>query len=341
MIKEAIEKMINQQNLTFAESQAVLNEIMTGQVSDIQIASLLTGLTIKNPTPDEIAGAASAMRHQALAFPKVDGVLEIVGTGGDHSNSFNISSTSAIVVSAAGVKVAKHGNRAASSKSGAADVLEALGININQSPEVGYQSLADNNFCFLFAQEYHKSMRFVAPVRKALGFRTIFNILGPLANPAHPQMQLFGVYDANLLEPMAEVLHKLGVVRAMIVHSEDGLDELTTTAANQVVELNQGKITHYSLTPEELGFKRAKHEDLVGGTPAENAAITREILKNVQSPRLDAVLLNAGAALHLAKPELTIAQGIDLARQTIATGKAEAQLTKLVNFSQNAEDVVA
>jgi anthranilate phosphoribosyltransferase len=340
MIQEALVKMIHQEDLTFTESQTVLNEIMTGQVPESQIASLLTGLTIKKPTPDEIAGAAAAMREQALAFPTTDNVLEIVGTGGDHSNSFNISSTAAIVISAAGTKVAKHGNRAASSKSGAADVLEALGIDINQSPALGYQSLQENNFAFLFAQQYHRSMRFVAPVRKALGFPTLFNILGPLANPAHPRQQLLGVYDDALLLPMARVLEKLGVTNALIVHNEDGLDELTTTNVNTVVELANGEITQYQLTPEQFGFTRSQEAALVGGTPIDNARITRAALNNQAGAPLDTVLFNAGAALHLAHPELSIADGIALARQTVASGAAARQLDRLIDFSKQ-EDVVA
>lgn len=340
MIETALNKLVNQENLTFEQSQAVLNEIMTGEVPVAQIASVLTSLTIKEPTTDEIAGAASAMRQNALPFPKTNNVLEIVGTGGDCSNSFNISSTAAIVIAAAGVKVAKHGNRAASSKSGAADVLEALGLNITQTPAQSFASLEQNNFCFLFAQTYHSAMKYVAPVRKALGFRTIFNLLGPLANPAAPKQQLFGVYDESLLEPMAEVLHKLNVENAMVIHSDDGLDELTTTATNHVVELDHGKLTHYQLVPEALGFQTAPHEALLGGTAAENAAITRAILNNEAGPKLDTVVLNAGAALHLAKPELSIAEGIALAKETIASGAAKAQLQQLIHFKP-AKDVVA
>lgn len=340
MIKEALFKIIDQKNLTFAESQAVLTEIMTGQVPEAQIASLLTALTIKKPTPDEIAGAALAMRQQALAFPETSDVLEIVGTGGDHSNSFNISSTAAIVIAATGTKVAKHGNRAASSKSGAADVLEALGINIEQTPAESYQSLMTTNFCFLFAQKYHQAMKYVAGIRKTLGFRTIFNLLGPLANPAKPQALLFGVYAPQLLLPMAKTIRQMGLKRAMVIYSNDGLDELTTTANNQVVELDHGALTEYQLEPEKLGFKRGHHDQILGGTPLENAQITRHILQNHQGPKLDTVLLNAGAALHLAHPELTIHDGILLARETIASGNATKQLQRLVDFS-NHRDVVA
>ncbi|EHO49924.1 anthranilate phosphoribosyltransferase [Lentilactobacillus kisonensis] len=341
MIKQAIEKVVNHENLTFDESQTVLDEIMNGQTSEIETASLLTALTAKNPTIDEIAGAASSMRNHALKFPAAKDVLEIVGTGGDHANTFNISTTSAIVVAATGTKVAKHGNRAASSKSGAADVFEALGLDINENPETSFESLKENNLCFLFAQEYHKSMKYVAPVRKQLGIRTIFNILGPLANPARPTQQLLGVYDENLLEPLANVLKKLGVKNAMVIHGRDGLDEMTVADETAVVELKDGKLTKYILTPEQFGFNRANRDDLVGGTPEENGQITRDILAGKKGPRRDIVLLNAGSALHLAHPELSIQHGIVLAAKAIDTGKAQAELNRLIAFSDNRKDVVA
>lgn len=343
MIKQAIEKVVNHENLTFDESQAVLDEIMNGEASEIETASLLTALTAKTPTIDEIAGAAASMRSHALKFPTIkdDDVLEIVGTGGDHANTFNISTTSALVIAAAGTKVAKHGNRAASSKSGAADVLEALGLDINETPETSYESLKENNLAFLFAQEYHKSMKYVAPVRKQLGFRTIFNILGPLANPANPTRQLLGVYDESLLEPLANVLKKLGVKNAMVIHGRDGLDEMTAADETAVVELKDGKLTKYTLTPEQFGLKRSKRADLVGGTPEENGQITRDILAGKKGPKRDIVLLNAGASLHLAHPELTIQQGIDLAAKTIDDGKALEELNRLLAFSDKRKDVVA
>lgn len=341
MIKQAIEKVVNHENLTFEESQAVLDEIMNGEASEVQTASLLTALTAKNPTIDEIAGAAASMRSHALAFPETKDVLEIVGTGGDHSNTFNISTTSAIVVAATGTKVARHGNRAASSKSGAADVLEALGLDINETPAVSYESLQENNLAFLFAQEYHKSMKYVAPVRKQLGFRTIFNILGPLANPAHPTRQLLGVYDESLLEPLANVLKKLGVKDAMVIHGRDGLDEMTTADETAVVELRDGHLTKYTLTPEQFGLKRSHRADLVGGTPEDNGQITRNILAGKKGPQRDIVLLNAGSALHLAHPELSIQEGIDLAAKTIDDGKALEELNRLLAFSNKRKDVVA
>ncbi|MGO3582445.1 MAG: anthranilate phosphoribosyltransferase [Lacticaseibacillus paracasei] len=341
MIKQAIEKVVNHENLTFEESEAVLDEIMNGEASEVQTASLLTALTAKNPTIDEIAGAAASMRSHALAFPETKDVLEIVGTGGDHANTFNISTTSAIVVAATGTQVAKHGNRAASSKSGAADVLEALGLDINETPAVSYESLQENNLAFLFAQEYHKSMKYVAPVRKQLGFRTIFNILEPLANPAHPTHQLLGVYDETLLEPLANVLKKLGVTNAMVVHGRDGLDEMTTADETAVVELQDDHLTKYTVTPEQFGLKRRQRADLVGGTPEANADITRRILAGDHGPQRDIVLLNAGAALHVAHPALSIQAGIDLAAKTIDDGKAFEELNRLLAFSDKRKDVVA
>nr|P17170.1 RecName: Full=Anthranilate phosphoribosyltransferase [Lacticaseibacillus casei]BAA00383.1 trpD protein [Lacticaseibacillus casei] len=341
MIKQAIEKVVNHENLTFEETEAVLDEIMNGEASEVQTASLLTALTAKNPTIDEIAGAAASMRSHALAFPETKDVLEIVGTGGDHANTFNISTTSAIVVAATGTRVAKHGNRAASSKSGAADVLEALGLDINETPAVSYESLQENNLAFLFAQEYHKSMKYVAPVRKQLGFRTIFNILGPLANPAHPTHQLLGVYDETLLEPLANVLKKLGVTNAMVVHGRDGLDEMTTADETAVVELQDDHLTKYTVTPEQFGLKRSQRADLVGGTPEANANITRRILAGDHGPQRDIVLLNAGAALHVAHPDLSIQAGIDLAAKTIDDAKPLKNSIRLLAFSDKRKDVVA
>lgn len=339
MIKEAIEKVTNHNDLTFKESQAVLDEIMNGQTSEIETASLLTALASKHETIDEIAGAAESMRSHALAFPKVDNVLEIVGTGGDHANTFNISTTSAIVLAAAGVKVAKHGNRAASSKSGAADVLEALGMNINQTPSESFTSLQTANLCFLFAQEYHKSMKYVAPVRKALGIRTIFNILGPLANPAKPTTQLLGVYDKNLMKPLAKVLAKLGVKHALVVHGADGLDEVTTTGKTYVVEVTGDKLAEYTVTPEDFGLPLADQDDLVGGTPAENAQITRDILSGVKGTKRETVIMNAGMAIHTANPKISIANGIKIATETIDSGKAITKLNELIHLSK--KDVVA
>ncbi|BAP86640.1 anthranilate phosphoribosyltransferase [Paucilactobacillus hokkaidonensis JCM 18461] len=336
MIETAIKQVTNNEDLTFEQAQQVMNEIMNGETNDIQIASFLTALSMKHETADEIAGSAKSMRDHAAAFNANEQVLEIVGTGGDHANTFNISTTSALVIAAAGVPVAKHGNRAASSKSGAADVLEALGVNINLKPHQSEELLQKIGVCFLFAQEYHQAMRFVAPVRKTLGIRTIFNVLGPLGNPAHATQQLLGVYDESLLEPMAHVLDQLGVTDAMIVHGQDGLDEISMSAPTDVIELRHGQMTKYTIDPRDFGFELCAKADLVGGTPADNAQITRDILAGQANAKRDVVLLNAGAALHIAKPELSLQAGVLLAQQVIDDGSAQAKLTELVQFTKEA-----
>lgn len=336
MIETAIKQVTNKEDLTFDQAQQVMNEIMNGETSDIQIASFLTALSMKHETADEIAGSAKSMRDHTAPFHAGEQVLEIVGTGGDHANTFNISTTSALVIAAAGVPVAKHGNRAASSKSGAADVLESLGVNINLQPHQSEELLQKIGVCFLFAQEYHQAMRFVAPVRKTLGIRTIFNILGPLANPAHATQQLLGVYDESLLKPMTLVLNQLGVTDAMIVHGQDGLDEISMSAPTDVVELRHGTTTEYTIDPRKFGFDLCNKQDLVGETPAQNAQTTRDILQGQKSAKRDVVLLNAGAALHIAKPELSIEDGITLARQLIDDGKAQQKLNELIEFTKEA-----
>ncbi|MDR2798812.1 MAG: anthranilate phosphoribosyltransferase [Treponema sp.] len=333
MIKEAIVQAANRENLSYALVEAVMDEIMSGTASDIQMAAFLTAMAVKGETIEEITAAAAGMRKHCIRILHDQDVLEIVGTGGDKSNSFNISTTAALVVSAAGVPVAKHGNRAASSKSGAADVLEALGVNITIPPEQSLQLLQTLGFCFLFAQNYHISMKYVAPVRKELGIRTIFNILGPLVNPAGANMELLGVYDAELIEPMAQVLVNLGVKNAMVVYGLDGLDELSMSAATKVCEVREGCFRSYVIEPEDLGLRRCKKGDLVGGSPQENARITREILSGSLGPKRDAVLLNAAAALYVARPTLSIQEGIGIAAEIIDSGKALAQLETLISHS--------
>lgn len=330
MIITAIQKLANKEDLTLTETETVINEIMDGKCDNTQISAFLTALAMKGETVPEIAGATTAMRAHALPFKTDRNVLEIVGTGGDHAATFNISTTSAFVVAGAGIPVAKHGNRAASSKSGAADVLEALGVGINATPEVSEAALDEYGICFMFAQEYHQAMRFVGPVRKELGIRTIFNILGPLANPAHANSQLLGVYSEDLLEPLAETLGKIGVTNALVVHGGDGLDEVTVTGPTDIVELRDGKMTKYTITPEQFGIKRATDADLVGGTPEENAAITRAILNNTPGPKLDAVLLNSACAIHAARPDVSIEQGLQMAKDSIASGAAAAKLADLI-----------
>lgn len=339
MINEIIKKVVNNENLTFEQAQTATNEIMNGEASNIQIASFLTALTMKKETIDEIAGAAAVMRKHAHTFNALQPVLEIVGTGGDHSNSFNISTTSAFVVSAAGIPVAKHGNRAASSLSGAADVLESLGINITISPARSQQILQQENICFLFAQKYHEAMRFVAPVRKELGIRTIFNVLGPLANPAHASMQLLGVYDEKLLDIMPSILQKLNVTSAMIVHGQDGLDEISLTAPTHVIELQNGNLQKYEVTPEQFGLTRCTPEDLIGGSAQKNAEITRNILAGFKGPKRDVVLLNAAAAIHIAKPQVRLKDALKLAEKAIDSGLAKQKLENFVKLSNS--DVIA
>ena len=333
MIKEAIFKAVMKQNLSFKESETVLDEIMSGQASQIQMSAFLTAMSIKKETIEEITGAAAGMRKHCVKLLNDMDILEIVGTGGDKSNSFNISTTSAFVVSAAGIPIAKHGNRAASSKCGAADVLEALGAKITISPEKSKQILDKINFCFLFAQNYHIAMKYVAPVRKELGIRTIFNILGPLVNPAGASMQLLGVYDEDLIEPMAHVLSNLGVKSAMVVYGTDGLDEISASSVTKVCEVVNGNYKTYEIEPEQFGMKKCKKEDLLGGTPQENAKITKDILSGAKGPKTDAVILNSAAAIHVAKPEISIAEGVNIAKEMIESQKAFVQMEKYVKLS--------
>jgi anthranilate phosphoribosyltransferase len=321
------------ENLDYEMAEAVMDELMGGQASGIQMAAFLTAMAVKGETIEEITASAAGMRKHCVRILHDMDVLEIVGTGGDKSNSFNISTTSALVISAAGIPVAKHGNRAASSKSGAADVLESLGVDIMVPPERSLELLKTIGLCFLFAQNYHISMKYVAPVRKELGIRTIFNILGPRVNPAGANMELLGVYDEDLIEPMAKVLSNLGVKSALVVYGQDGLDEISMSAPTSVCEARNGTFKSYVIEPEQFGLTRCKKEDLVGGTPAENARITRDILSGKPGPKRDAVLLNSAAAISIAKPELSIKEGIDIAREVIDSGKALEQLEKFITLS--------
>ena len=329
MIKEAIVKIVDKQDLTYEEAYTVMNEIMSGETSPTQNAAFLAALSTKSTkaeTIDEIAGCAAAMREHALKVEHKLDVLEIVGTGGDGAHSFNISTTSAMVIAAGGVNVAKHGNRAASSKSGAADCLEALGININLEPEKCTELLNQIGICFLFAQKYHTSMKYVSAIRKELGIRTVFNILGPLTNPASPSRMLLGVYSEALVEPLARVLNSLGVKRALVVYGTDKMDEISASSPTFVCELNSGEYKNYTIKPEDFGLTSCKKEELVGGTPEENAQITLAILKGEKGPKRNAVLLNAGAALYIGGKADSIADGIKLAAELIDSGKALAKL---------------
>ncbi|MCM1262252.1 MAG: anthranilate phosphoribosyltransferase [Butyrivibrio sp.] len=329
MIKEAIIKIVDKQDLTYDEAYAVINEIMSGETTPTQNAAFLAALSTKSTkaeTVDEIAGCAAAMRNHATKVTHNMDVLEIVGTGGDGAHSFNISTTSALVAAAGGVKIAKHGNRAASSSCGTADCLEALGVNIDQSPEKCVELLEKAGICFFFAQKYHTSMKYVGPIRKELGIRTVFNILGPLTNPASPNRQLLGVYDQSLVEPLARVLTSLGVKRGMVVYGMDKMDEISASSSTYICEFNQGEYRTYTITPEDFGLTGCKKEELVGGMPEENAAITISILKGEQGPKRTAVLLNAGAALYIAEKAESLADGVKLAGELIDSGKALAVL---------------
>lgn len=333
MIKEAIAQLTEGKDLTYETANIVMDEIMSGKTTQAQMGSYLMALRMKGETIDEITASAAGMRAHCVKLLHDMNVLEIVGTGGDNANSFNISTTSAIVISAAGVPVAKHGNRAASSKCGAADVLEALGVNIVLPPEKSTQLLKKINLCFLFAQNYHIAMKYVAPVRKELGIRTVFNILGPLSNPAGANMELMGVYDEALVDPLARVLSNLGVKRGMVVYGQDMLDEISLSAPTTVCEVKDGSYTSYVITPEELGLTRCQKADLVGGTPQENAEITRAILAGEKGPKRDAVLLNSAAALKIAGKVSDLKAGIALAAETIDSGAAKAQLEQFIRLT--------
>ena len=331
MIKEAIIKLSKKQDLAYAEAEAVMDEIMSGQATPVQMSAYLTALALKGETIDEITASAAGMRAHCIKLLHNLDVLEIVGTGGDGSNSFNISTTSSLVIAAGGVPVAKHGNRAASSKSGAADVLETLGVKITLTPERSAEILKKINICFLFAQNYHIAMKYVAPIRKELGIRTVFNILGPLSNPAGANMELMGVYDQSLVEPLAQVMANLGVDRGMVVYGQDSLDEISMCAPTSVCEIRDGKFTSYEITPEQFGYERCEKGALTGGTPAENAEITKAILKGEEKgPKRQAVCLNAGAALYIAGKAASIEEGVKLAEFLIDSGAALKKLEEFV-----------
>ncbi|MCR5027471.1 MAG: anthranilate phosphoribosyltransferase [Methanobrevibacter sp.] len=331
MIKEAILKVSKKEDLTYDEAFRTMDEIMSGEASEVQMSSYLTAMSMKGETIDEITASAEAMRAHCVRLLNDVEALEIVGTGGDGSNTFNISTTSSIVISAAGVPVAKHGNRSASSKCGAADVLEQLGVNIQIEPDKSLSCLKKNNICFLFAQNYHIAMKYVASVRKELAIRTIFNILGPLTNPAGATMQVLGVYDKELVEPLAEVLNNLGVESALSVYGMDGMDEISASDETFVCEIKDGKTKSYMIKPEDFGFERCKKEDLVGGNPRENAKITLGILNGQKGPKRNAVVLNSAAGLYVAGAVESINDGVKLAEEIIDSGKALEQLEKFID----------
>ena len=333
MINEAIIKLINKENLTEDMAKKVMDEIMSGETDPVLISSYLTALTMKGETVEEITASAKGMRAAGTHLLTDKETFESVGTGGDGSNSFNISTTATFIIAAAGVPVTKHGNRAASSKSGAADCLEALGVNILADEKVSKKCLDEADICFLHAQKYHSAMKYVAPIRKELGIRTIFNILGPLANPASANLQVMGVYDESLVEPLAKVLSNLGVKRALVVYGQDRLDEISASAETSVCEVKDGTFKSYTISPEQFGLTRCKKEELTGGTPDENAAITKAVLAGGQGARRTAVVLNAGAGLYVAGKADSIEAGVRLAEELIDSGKAEKKLEEFVKYT--------
>lgn len=340
MIKEAIVKIVNKEDLTYDEAYTVMNEIMSGETTATQNAAFLAALSTKSAraeTTDEIAGCAAAMRDHAIKVETDMELFEIVGTGGDNAHSFNISTTSALVAAAGGMKVAKHGNRAASSQCGTADCLEALGVNIRQSPGRCIELLNETGMCFFFAQQYHSSMRYVGGIRKELGFRTVFNILGSLTNPGSPRMQLLGVYDEYLVEPLAQVLINLGVKRGMVVYGQEKLDEISMSAPTRVCEFKDGWFKSYVIEPEDFGFERCAKADLMGGTPRENARITLAVLSGEKGPKRDAVLMNAGAALYIGGKAGSMSEGVRLAGELIDSGKAMDTLKRFIEISNRPE----
>ncbi len=333
-IGEAIVKLTKKQDIGYEMSRDVMNEIMNGEATEVQKSAYLVALSMKGETIEEITGAAEAMRNHALPLNSGMEVLEIVGTGGDGSNSFNISTTASLIIAAAGVPVAKHGNRAASSKSGAADCLEALGVNISLEPEDAVELLREAGICFLFAQKYHTAMKYVGPIRKELGIRTVFNILGPLANPAKATLQIMGVYDESMLEPMARVLSNLGVKKGMVVYGQEKLDEISICGPTSVCCFKDGQFKMDTITPEVVGLKRGAEGDLLGGTPQENAAITRAILEGKErGAKRDAAVINAAAALFVAGKAGSMKEAVGLAEETIDSGKAFAKLEQFVELS--------
>lgn len=335
-VSEAVAKLTRGTDLGYDEARSVMDSIMSGECTPVMISSYLTALAAKGETVDEIAGSAAEMRGHGLKLPgDHSGALEIVGTGGDRSGSFNISTTSAFVVASCGVDVAKHGNRAASSRCGAADVLVSLGAEIDLGPEQCQEVLEGCGFCFMFAQRFHSSMRYVAPVRRELGFRTVFNILGPLTNPASAGSQLSGVYEEALVRPMAEVLDRLGVTNALVVYGRDGLDEVSVSDVTVCCEVRDGSFDEYEVSPEDFGLRRHPHSELVGGGPEENAAILRSVLSGEEGARRDAVLLNAAAGLFTAGMVGSIGDGIGMAADAIDSGAATDVLDRYIELTRS------
>ncbi len=322
MIEQLLKKVAAKQDLTYDEAKTAVDEIMSGNVSQVVTSAFLTALAMKGETEDEIAGAAEGMRSKAVPFELGCHALDVVGTGGDGSNSFNISTTAGIVAATAGVTIAKHGNRAASSKSGTADCLEALGVKIDCKPDVMKKSLKENKIVFFFAQKYHSAMRFVGPVRKEIGIRTVFNILGPLTNPGHADRMLLGVFSEEYVEKIAKALIKLGVHDAMVVYGMDKLDEISACGETKVAEVRGNDIKYYTIKPEDFGFERVPKEALAGGTPEENAEITKAILRGEGTPaQKAAVALNAGACIYVDRDGISLQDAVKEAQEVMASGK--------------------
>lgn len=333
-MNEYIRKLIEGENLSIAEATDAMEMIMDGKATDAQIGSYLTALRMKGETIDEITASARVMRERCKQL-KCDGdLMDIVGTGGDCTNTFNVSTISSIVVAAAGIKVAKHGNRSVSSKCGSADVLEALGIKLDVTKTQNEKILEEIGICFMFAPLYHSSMKFVAKPRKEMGVRTLFNILGPLASPAYANHEVLGVYDKELVEPMARVLSNLGIKRAIVVHGQDGMDEVSLCDITDAAEIRNGDITRFYINPENLGFNLCKPEELVGGDPEQNKEIALRILKGEKGPKRDMVLLNSAVALYIIKDDVTLKECVKIAADVIDSGKALAKLNAFIEATQ-------
>ncbi|QEK11759.1 anthranilate phosphoribosyltransferase [Crassaminicella thermophila] len=338
MLRDVIDKVINNNDLTENEMIYAMNMIMEGKATPAQIGGFLIALRMKGETLEEITGAAKVMRNKALRVNiKHNYAIDTCGTGGDKANTFNISTVVAIVAAAAGVTVLKHGNRSVSSKCGSADVLEKLGVNINLNPIKLQECVDEINIGFMFAPKYHKAMKYAIGPRKELGIRTIFNVLGPLTNPARVNGQVLGVFDERLTQILAEVLNRLGVKRAMVVHGLDGLDEITVTTRTKISELKEGKISTYYIDPRKFKIPLAKEEEIVGGEPKKNAQILLNILKGERGAKRDMVLLNAGAAIYIGKEANSLEEGIEKAKEVIDNGLALEKLNKLVELSQEME----
>ena len=336
MIKEALTKIVSGSDLSMAEAKEVMREIMQGQATQAQIGAFLTALRMKGETADEIAGCAQAMRESAIEVkPKQNILVDTCGTGGDGSGTFNISTTVAFVAAGAGLAVAKHGNRSVSSRCGSADLLQALGVNLELSAEQVARCIDEVGIGFLFAPLLHPAMKHALGPRQEIGLRTIFNILGPLSNPAGAKRQLLGVYDGGLTELMAEVLRALGAEHAFVVHGADGLDELSVTGPNKLSRLHEGHIETYYLDPQELGLPQARLSDLAGGTTEDNVAITKALLEGEQGPKRDIVLLNAAAVLMAGGKTNSLNEGLALAAEAIDSGDAVRKLEQLIEFSRS------